>query len=136
MIVDCTHNITPSVIETEVTNSSSGQTVIFADENPGTVIDGSSMEILTFDFDVTEVDAFIAFYTTINFNVATTVDTDEYHDCELDIKLIVDDSVIQTLHETYGDGDQILTIAYVLKDLSIGEHIFRITFNPNGGVIK
>lgn len=112
------------------------QTYIFADENAGSIADGSSRVVLSFSFHVKNTSAIVALHTSINFEVETTVTSGVYHDCELTVTIAVDGTTAETFEQTYGDGNQILTLIYKLADgLTVGDHTLTVTLAPVGGSI-
>ena len=122
--------------KTNTVTDSSKQNCIVATENPGGVADGTTREILYFEFRANQEKSLVFLYTSINFEVETTVSAYDYKDCELTITLILDGTTVETLYETYGDGHQTFTLVYKLDNLTVGDHELTVVFAPVGGLIR
>lgn len=123
----------PSKVNTS--SDSSKQNCILADDNAGSIADGSSRAIMSFGFSANQDNALVMMYATINFEVETTVSSGVYYDCEVTVTLALDSTTIETLEQTYGDGNQILTIIHKLENLTVGDHTLTVTLAPVGGSI-
>ena len=102
------------------------------------ISDGSNSDVLTFEFYNSAEDEKSSFYSMINFEAETSADlqTDTYGDCTLTISFILDGQTREVVTQTYGDGDKVLMLNYLLDDLVQGNHTFVVRFALSGGSIS
>ena len=102
------------------------------------ISDGSNSDVLTFEFYNSAEDEKSSFYSMINFEAETSADlqTDTYGDCALTISFILDGQTREVVTQTYGDGDKVLMLNYLLDDLVQGNHTFVVRFALSGGSIS
>jgi hypothetical protein len=100
------------------------------------IADGSNADIYEFDFYSGTENSNVQFFSSLNFEVNTTVNNDVYGDCELTISYLLDGVVVESLVETYGDGKKVLLLNYLLADLPKGNHIFTVNLAVSGGSIS
>ena len=100
--------------------------------------DGSSNTILTFEFFCSVNETIISFNSCVQFNVSTTEDipNEIFGDCTLTINFVLDSVIVKTFDQTYGDGDHVLTLNYLLQNLSSGNHVFGVVLALAGGTIS
>lgn len=77
----------------------------------------------------------VAFHAMMGFTVSTTYGDNTFHDCNLTIQYLLDDTVIATGVQTYTDGNQILTMNGKLTPTA-GEHTFDVKFAVAGGSLS
>jgi hypothetical protein len=97
--------------------------------------DGGSSKVAEWIFQCSE-NAEIEMETTFNFDIETTVSADVYRDATLTVTYRIDNVVVETLTETYSDGDKILTLSYLTTVASAGLHSLSITFSMTGGSLS
>ena len=102
------------------------------------ISDESNSNVLTFEFYNSAEDEKTSFYSMINFEIETSADlqTDTYGDCTLTISFILDSQTREVITQTYGDGDKVLMLNYLLDDLVQGNHTFVVRFALSGGSIS
>ena len=99
--------------------------------------DGDNENVLVFEFFSSNDDEKSSFYSCVHLPISTTVDEtlQIYHDCDITITLYLDSiPVVQTV-QTYGDGDHILMLNYLMTGLTKGNHTLAVNFAPVGGSI-
>jgi hypothetical protein len=101
----------------------------------GGISDGGNAYALRFRVNVTRDGDTVAFHAMIGFEVETTVSNNNYGDCVLTVQYLLDDTVTATAYQTYGDGNQILTMNGCFKP-SAGEHTFDVKFAVAGGSLS
>lgn len=77
----------------------------------------------------------VAFHAMMGFTVSTTYSDNTFHDCNLTIQYLLDDTVIATGVQTYTDGNQILTMNGKLTPTA-GQHTFDVKFAVAGGSLS
>ena len=111
--------------------------ILPTDTETGGVADGQNVDVVTFEFETKKNKNDIVMNACISFAVATTaVSNTSYGDCEVTVTYVLDGTVEETLHATYGDGNQILALNYLMQDLSAGDHMLCINFAVSGGAIS
>lgn len=102
------------------------------------IADGANSNVLTFEFYNSAEDEKSSFYSMIKFEVETTADlqNETYGDCSLTISFILDGQNREVFTQTYGDGNNVIMLNYLLDDLGQGNHTFIIKFALSGGNIS
>jgi hypothetical protein len=100
------------------------------------IVDGSNSDVLTFEFNCKKAVDMIEFFANVNLLVSTTVSNENYSDCVLTITYSLDDVVKATLNQTYRDGYNIVSLNYIITELTQGNHVFKVNFAPVGGSIS
>lgn len=100
--------------------------------NDNPIGDGETSTVLEWTFECA-ADAEIGIMATLNFSIETSLETDTYTDATLTAELKLDGDEFETLTQTYGDGDQILTISHLIKMLGDGIHTITIDLTMEGG---
>ena len=102
------------------------------------IADGSNSVVMTFSFYNSADDEKSSFYSEINFTIETTADleNDVFGDCTLTVTLTLDGQVLETITQTYGDGDFILFLNYLMRELDKGNHAFNVKFALSGGSLS
>jgi len=100
------------------------------------IADGSNSDVLTFEFNCKKAVDMIEFFANVNLLVSTTVSNENYSDCVLTITYSLDDVVKATLNQTYRDGYNIVSLNYIITELTQGNHVFKVNFAPVGGSIS
>ena len=103
------------------------------DDDP--IADGASNKVLEWDFE-SDVGAEIAITATFAFNIILTVVNDTYSDAELTVTYKLDDVILESYTEIYGDGDHILTVSHILKIETAGIHALTMEIAMNGGSLN
>lgn len=102
------------------------------------ISDGGSSDALEFEYYNGTPDEKVSFYSCFQFYIATTADTlnDTYGDATLTVTLIKDGQTVATATHTYGDGNKMLMLNYLLENLSKGNHGFKVRFSMSGGALS
>lgn len=102
------------------------------------ISDGSNSNVLTFEFYNSAENEKSSFYSMINFEVETTANlqSDSFGDCILTISFILDGQTKEVITQTYGDGNEVIMLNYLLDNLSKGNHLFIVKFALSGGSIS
>ena len=101
------------------------------DDDP--IDDGDSNTVATWVIQCAE-GAEVAIHFTLGFEVETTAVADtSYGDAELTAIIKVDGTTEETLTETYGDGEHILTINHIMTMATEGIHEITIDVSMSGG---
>ena len=102
-----------------------------------TISDGSTHSILTFEFESKQEDEKVSFYAQMTYDIETAVDAvnEIYTDCNITVTYKVDGQTLGISHQTYGDGDKILTLNYLLSNFPIGNHSFVVQITVDGGAL-
>ena len=102
-----------------------------------TISDGSTHSILTFEFESKQEDEKVSFYAQMTYDIETAVDAvnEVYTDCNITVTYKVDGQTLGISHQTYGDGDKILTLNYLLSNFPIGNHSFVVQITVDGGAL-
>ena len=95
--------------------------------------DGVSSTIETFEFNITDENAKVSFFTCLNFLVETTVSGRVYKDLDTEVTLTLDGSTYAVIPKTYRDGDQVLTLNVLVEGLAKGNHTLAVNFANVGG---
>lgn len=104
--------------------------------NQNPIEDGDDADVLIFKFFSNNNDEKSSFYSCVHLPVETTVEDDTYNDCDITITMTLDSTAVATTHQTYGDGDHILMLNFLLTGLAKGNHTFTVNFAPVGGAIN
>ena len=102
------------------------------------IADGANSNVLTFEFYNSAEDEKSSFYSMIKFEVETTADlqNETFGDCSLTISFILDGQNREVITQTYGDGNNVIMLNYLLDDLGQGNHTFIVKFALSGGNIS
>ena len=102
------------------------------------IADGSNSNVETFEFYNSAEDEKSSFYSMIEFEVETTADlqNETFGDCSLTISFILDGQNREVFTQTYGDGNNVIMLNYLLDDLGQGNHTFIVKFALSGGNIS
>lgn len=102
------------------------------------IADGANSNVLTFEFYNSAEDEKSSFYSMIKFEVETTADlqNETFGDCSLTISFILDGQNREVFTQTYGDGNNVIMLNYLLDDLGQGNHTFIVKFALSGGNIS
>ena len=97
------------------------------------IYDGDSNEVAKWWIECAD-GAEVAIHFTIGFEIETTAVADTtYGDAELTATILVDGTTEETLTETYGDGEHILTINHIMTMASDGIHEITVDVAMSGG---
>ena len=83
-----------------------------------------------------ELNTNVALFTTINCLISTTFVNNTYDDATLTITYKIDGATSDTIIQTYGDGNQIITLSYLIHIASIGLHTISVYFGMSGGSLS
>lgn len=97
------------------------------------ITDGNSNTVLVFEMDVTEEGGSVSLFSTIQFLATTTVTGGVYDDLNITGSILLDGNSVATILCTYRDGRQVLTIDYLVENLSKGNHTVTVAFSAAGG---
>jgi hypothetical protein len=100
------------------------------------IADGASNEVMEWVIQTEETNIDIALFTTVNVLISTTVSSDVYGDATLTITYKVDGTTLDTLEQTYGDGNQVITLSYLIHIASVGLHTISVYFGMSGGSLS
>lgn len=100
------------------------------------IADGASNEVMEWVIQTEETNVDIALFTTVNVLISTTVSSDVYRDATLTVTYKVDGITSDTLEQTYGDGNQIITLSYLIHIASVGLHTISVYFGMSGGSLS
>lgn len=99
------------------------------------ISDGSTSTILEFEFESKQEEEKASFYSQLTYDIETAVDlvNETYTDCDITVTYKFDGQTLGLSHYSYGDGDKILTLNYLLQNFSIGNHTFKVQITVAGG---
>ena len=111
--------------------------ILPTDINQDPIEDGSNADVLTFAFYSSVDGEKTSFYSCVVLDIATTVDetNDIYNDCRFVAVLTLDGVEKAVFIETYGDGEHVLMMNFLLDNLSKGGHVLKVNFRVEGGSI-
>ncbi len=115
--------------------SASSNIILATDTLTSAIADGDNADVIVFEFNCKTPVDMVEFFANINLQVSTTVNNN-YGDCDLTITYILDDVTKATLIQTFKDGYNIVSLNYILTELTQGNHIFKVNFAPVGGSIS
>lgn len=97
------------------------------------IADGGSSVVLAFYFNL-EVATRVRFYSTLNFAIAlTTAGTP----AQVTVTYGWDSEASPTpITQTYGEGNHVLTVDFLLPELSAGSHLFSVRLGITGGALS
>lgn len=95
----------------------------------------SDSDIITFEFFSSSDDEKSSFYSSVNFDIETDVDTstDTYGDCTLTVTYTLDGTDVEVQTHTFGDGSYMIMMNYLLNDMDKNNHTFNVNFALSGG---
>lgn len=100
-------------------------------KNTGAIADGDSVIIMSIYFKLAERTK-VRFGSTINFEITPTV---QGGTAELTVLYGLDDGTETPLTQTYEEGNQILTLDYLTRELAAGPHVFSVALGMVGGAL-
>ena len=100
--------------------------------NDDDIEDGQTSQIASWWFE-SAAGAEVAVETTLGFTIETTVSGSDYTDATLTAVIKVNGATEETLVETYGDGEHIMTISHILDVLQAGIYNLTIEVTMLGG---
>lgn len=100
--------------------------------NDDDIEDGQTSQVASWWFECA-AGAEVAVETTLGFTIETTVASSDYTDATLTAVIKVNGVTEETLTETYGDGEHILTISHILDVLQAGIYNLTIEVTMLGG---
>ena len=99
------------------------------------IASGSNSDVIEFEFYSNDEEEKSSFYASVDFNIATDTDlvNDVYGDCTLTVTYYKDGTALEVQTHTFGDGYNMLMLNYLLNNMSVGNHTFKIRFALSGG---
>ena len=99
------------------------------------IASGSNSDVIEFEFYSNDEEEKSSFYASVDFNIATDADlvNDVYGDCTLTVTYYKDGTALEVQTHTFGDGYNMLMLNYLLNNMSLGNHTFKIRFALSGG---
>lgn len=109
--------------------------ILPTDIEESNISSGSSSDVLEFEFYCNDEEEKSSFYSSLNFTIATDVDSnnDVYGDCTLTVTYYKDGTAVEVQTHTFGDGSFMVMLNYLLSNMSVGNHSFKIRFALSGG---
>ena len=109
--------------------------ILPTDIEESNISSGSSSDVLEFEFYCNDEEEKSSFYSSLNFTIATDVDSnnDVYGDCTLTVTYYKDGTAVEVQTHTFGDGSFMVMLNYLLSNMSVGNHTFKIRFALSGG---
>ena len=98
----------------------------------------SDSDVITFEFFSSSDDEKSSFYSSVNFDIETDVDTstDTYGDCTLTVTYTLDGTDVEVQTHTFGDGSYMIMMNYLLNDMDKNNHTFNVNFALSGGSLS
>lgn len=102
------------------------------------ITDGTNKNVITFDFNVTEQTADVAFCVFLTFEAETTVNTtnETYTDLNITVTYTLDGTDVAIVRKTYGDGDEFLALDHMFRNVANGNHTLVVNIAAAGGGIS
>lgn len=102
------------------------------------IADGENNDVMIFSFSCQNAVEKMPMFATIGITAETTVDTstNTYDDLTVTISYTLDDTLIGEATKTFGDGDQLLTLDFLMENITAGDHILVVNLACSGGAIS
>lgn len=97
--------------------------------------DGVDASVERFEFNMTEEDAKVDFFTCVQFTAETTVTANVFEDLTATMTLQLDGNTIATIPSSYRDGEHVLTVNHLVENLTAGNHTLIVNISASGGDI-
>lgn len=97
--------------------------------------DGVDASVERFEFNMTEEDAKVDFFTCIQFTAETKVTANVFEDLTATMTLYLDGNLIATIPSSYRDGEHVLTVNHLVGNLTAGNHTLIVNISASGGDI-